>query len=719
MSTPKISVVIPCYNVEKFVRECVESVCRQTLRDIEIICVNDGSTDSTLSILREFEKKDKRVKVVTKPNGGYGHTMNAGLAVAKGKYIGIVESDDFASPDMFERLYALAEEHKAQVVKSNYYTHCEGAEDAILPVLPEKLCGKLIKPTENFELFRVRPSIWAGIYLREFLEGEGIKFLESPGASFQDSSFIYKVWLCAERVWLTNEGFLHYRIDNAASSVKQQSKIFCVCDEYEEMESFLREKVHNEKELHARLCELNRLKFNTYIWNYNRLDVEPAWQFLERFSSEFARAKEEGTLELSMFNAPEKLNLEMIIKNPEQFHKRKIPCENPVVSVVIPVYNSEAYLAQCLDSLIYQTVRDIEIICVDDGSTDNSAAILQSYAERDARVIVRRQPNSGAAVARNNGISVAKGEYLSILDADDRFEHKMLEKLLEKARATNADITICKCDGFDNQTGKTKPITWSLIADMLPEKEVFSYKDMPDHIFTFAQGWAWDKLYRTDFVKKHELKFQNLKATNDMLFVFLSFVKAERITVIPDVLIHQRVNNAASISKNRHKNCDCFCYALRELKSELEKSGIFKEVERSFKNWTVNLSMWHFNSLASNRDCFMQLYKILKEFLPEMGIEPNAEEGYYFPQNLRQYKQSVEIMNTSVEDYIYSRWQEALRANEKQKGAAAPSAAPAAAGESLLSKVKRKLRSGVRLVREYGIVYTVRLAWGMLFGDRK
>ena len=121
MARPKVSVVVPIYNVEKYLRQCLDSIVNQTLKDIEIICVDDGSTDSSPEIIQEYAAKDSRVKVITKPNSGYGNSMNRGFDLAEGEYVGIVESDDYAELDMFEKLYQRAEKNKLDVVKSGYY----------------------------------------------------------------------------------------------------------------------------------------------------------------------------------------------------------------------------------------------------------------------------------------------------------------------------------------------------------------------------------------------------------------------------------------------------------------------------------------------------------------------------------------------------------------------------------------------------------------------
>ena len=143
---PKVSILMPACNVENFLRECMDSVVNQTLKDIEIICLDDGSKDSTGNILDEYAAKDSRVKVIHKPNSGYGHSMNVGLDHATGEYIGIIETDDFADTEMFEKLYITAKENNADMIKSNYYKYKSKPEprSTFLEVLKpyERLYGK-------------------------------------------------------------------------------------------------------------------------------------------------------------------------------------------------------------------------------------------------------------------------------------------------------------------------------------------------------------------------------------------------------------------------------------------------------------------------------------------------------------------------------------------------------------------------------------------------
>ena len=121
----KVSVLVPIYNVERYLEKCLQSLCNQTLSDIEILCINDGSTDSSKAIVESFKKKDLRIVLIDKENTGYGSSMNVGLEQARGTYIAIVESDDFIDSDMMERLYEMAETYNLDIVKSTCYFYSD------------------------------------------------------------------------------------------------------------------------------------------------------------------------------------------------------------------------------------------------------------------------------------------------------------------------------------------------------------------------------------------------------------------------------------------------------------------------------------------------------------------------------------------------------------------------------------------------------------------
>lgn len=297
---PKISVLVPIYNVSKFLPECLDSLVSQTLRDIEIICINDGSTDDSLAIVKKYAKKDPRIVIIDKPNSGYGDSMNKGLAKATGKYIGIVESDDWIAEDAFEKLYSLAEKHKAEVVKANYFfyygdTHEDRGKSMLFQ--PDEI-GRLIDPAKNRDIFYQAPSIWAAIYKRDFIIKNGISFLPSPGASYQDAGFNLKVWSMCHRAVFTDEAFLHYRQDNTNSSVKSSGKIYVVKDEYDAVVQFLKDK--NIYDFYAPIVFTCRM--GAYIWNLNRLKFGAAIKFSRCVKAEYRRARKEGIMDSPTFD---------------------------------------------------------------------------------------------------------------------------------------------------------------------------------------------------------------------------------------------------------------------------------------------------------------------------------------------------------------------------------------------------------------------------------
>ena len=290
-SAIKVSVLVPIYNVEKYLRQCLESVVNQTLKEIEIICLNDGSTDGSLAIIEEFAANDDRIVIIDKKNSGYGDSMNQGLKKAKGEYIGIVESDDWIELDAFERMYRHAKANDVEVVRANYYFYKGGKDKKNLYIDP-MATGRVVDPVRQTWIFYQAPAIWSAIYKRSFLEENDITFLPTPGASYQDTGFNFKVWASAHRAFFTTETFLHYRTDNEASSVKSLGKVFNIAYEYEDIEKFLR-----EKELFEELGPvLEVAKLGAYYWNVERLKLSLLPKFLTRMKAEYKKADSEGVL---------------------------------------------------------------------------------------------------------------------------------------------------------------------------------------------------------------------------------------------------------------------------------------------------------------------------------------------------------------------------------------------------------------------------------------
>lgn len=301
--------------------------------------------------------------------------------------------------------------------------------------------------------------------------------------------------------------------------------------------------------------------------------------------------------------------------------------ETGLISVIIPVYNTEPYLRECMNSVLNQSYNKLEIICIDDGSTDCSFALLESYAKSDPRIVLLHQTNSGQGKARNKGLSLANGEYIIFLDSDDWFEPDFLEGMLQKAQETNADITICCSDEFDTKTGKYGSGEWMLKKQYL-KKEVFSPNEIADHLFQFTYGWAWDKLYRSVFLINEEITFPDLPNSEDLVFVFSSLTVAERLAVAEKAWIHHRVCRSSSVSNSRMRAPEAPYTALCLLRQALMERKIYEEYEKSFLNWSMEFLVWNAANLGSLSAQRNYIRKLKSVWIPQLNFERYGSSFY-------------------------------------------------------------------------------------------
>lgn len=319
---------------------------------------------------------------------------------------------------------------------------------------------------------------------------------------------------------------------------------------------------------------------------------------------------------------------------------------DPKVSVIVAVYNTEKYLTQCMESIVSQTLRDIEIICVDDGSTDGSLQVLNQFAEKDSRVQVFSQANQGAGAARNLGLERAHGMYLSFLDSDDFFEPDMLENAFQLITEANADIVVFGSDQYQDDSGFQDFVFMQ--KDAIPNYSPFNRHDIRGNVFRTFVGWAWDKLIRADFIRTNNLTFQEIRSSNDMRFTFLSLVLAERIAVDPTIYAHHRLHNATSLSNTREKSWNCFYLALSSLKQELVSRSLYQELEKDYINYTLHASIWNLTTLRGPNQ--KRLYNQLKsEWFQEFGIVDKDASFFYEKNEFQAYER--------IQKVSYESWQ--------------------------------------------------------------
>lgn len=326
----KVSIVIPVYNVQEYLTECMESVMGQTLKEIEIICVNDGSTDGSPEILERLAARDERIRLIHRENGGYGCAVNEGMKKAAGEYIGIVEPDDFVSPDMYQDLYRTAKEYELDFVKADFYrftTGKDGERELVynhLSQRPEDY-NKVFCPSGCPDALRFVMNTWSGIYRREFLEEHNIRHHETPGASFQDNGFWIQTFIYGERAMILDRPYYRNRRDNPASSVNSREKVYCINIEYDYIRGILT-KIPKIWEQFKYMYWFK--KYHNYMGTLWRIGEEYRREYVIRFSEELRRGIALGEIKREVFSATAWSHIQSMTEDPERYYVCRVCAKN-------------------------------------------------------------------------------------------------------------------------------------------------------------------------------------------------------------------------------------------------------------------------------------------------------------------------------------------------------------------------------------------------------
>lgn len=653
----KVSVVIPIYNVEEYIEECLLSAMRQTLKEIEIICVNDGTKDDSMRIVRRYADKDDRIVVIDKENGGLSSARNAGIRVAKGEYLYFLDSDDYIAENMLEVLYRECERDKLDVIYfdaeafyeskelenkhghfKDYYRRPGMFEDVVSG--PE-----LFARMENLHLFR--PSACLQMLRRTMLESHHISFFE--GIVHEDQLFSLQAIFTAERVKHIATPFYKRRVREESIITGGQefrrSYGYYIC--IREFNHFLQQFDFKDRDI------LRAINHRCYVMQNNAARVvgtmpleeiddqlaeyplETQLQYtllvkrlveerqIQQEKYDLLKTKSDRSIKELKSSASFRTGKAITVVPRKGYHlvqnirqkglsctlyglkrklaneKRDLEPDKICVSVIIPMYNAQKYLRECLDLLLRQTLKSIEIICVNDGSTDDTGKLLGEYRDKDSRIKVLNQENQGAGIARNNGMKIAQGEYFLFLDADDIFHEKLCEEAYYKAKYDMADIVLFQAYRYNMQSCKKEEMNWVLRDNLLPQKIPFSVKDDPNRIFQMTTACPWSKMFRADFVRKQDLTFQNTKNANDVFFVRMALAVAGRITVLKKRLITYRFNDGSNTQSRKAEAPVEFYKAFKALKQELQKRGVYKQVEQSYVNMVLTESLFNLRTAGS------------------------------------------------------------------------------------------------------------------------
>lgn len=645
---PKISVIIPCYNNAIFMKECLDSVINQTFRDIEIIAINDGSTDETAEIVQDYANRDNRIVFINRENKGVSYSLNEGIKISKGEYLAFLDSDDYYDLDYLKNTYEAAKKYDLDLVSVDYIEFTGNKKDKSLKTnvrycSKSKSCYNTV--FDGNEKFALEQFIhrWRTLFRRKLVIENEI-FHNEKLIGGEDVSFFFESVCLAKRIMFLDFAGVFHRKDNDNSITKSPEKLskhFFGAQLFTKDQLIKRGFWESKKEIFLRLCVGNfRFALKNIPFDYHM-------QFVLDYSNHLKTLTENIEFNTNIISQNEMKKLLSIIHTPIDYYE-SWRLDKYKVSVIMSVYNAEEFLQNTLNSLIAQTLKEIEIILVDDGSTDKTLTIMNEYAKIDSRVTILQQKNQGAGAGRNLGMQNAHGTYLLFLDADDYFYPTMLQETFQKAQKTNAEIVWFLCEEYDAKRNVAYKLTKNFANNGLnfPDKEVFQFGEIKNNPFTQTNGWAWDKLIERKFVLRNNLRFNPTPVMNDMNFTYSAMAKASKITTINKVLLRRIVGHGCNISRSKHDEFPHIFFEnyLRLLK-DIKSISIVLASFLTLK--LIEVAYWHFNTaITLDSSAEIAFDTLTGGFLDEFGFSELSEddcsetskEKYLFLKRVSEYK---------------------------------------------------------------------------------
>lgn len=408
---PAVSVLVAVYNVSTYLRQCLDSLKNQTLKDIEIICVNDGSTDSSLQILEEYAAKDDRIKLVNKINGGLPSARNAGLEIARGEYICFVDGDDFVDIRMYQKMYRVAKRKKADIVV------CGGQVFPKKEQIPEWL--KCTLSTRNITyrmsgadaLFNengAKPFIWRDLIKRDFIEKSNFRFDENIVLG-EDQAFQFKIFPVAKKIVFIDDKFYNYRYERPESIMDEiYHDGYCsrVCKHIDMIKSIAGSW---SKELSSKDTAVTFFEWaiNFLYWDIIRLSCIEKKDCATKFCNMLIDCG--YYMWYKYYSIATRNRFEYL------YELISIKTEVPIVSVVIIMDKCSDCIAASLESILAQTERRFEILLYENNSDSATKNIVRRYLYKDPRICVRLGEPQPISEKYNDAIRTAKGKYICFL----------------------------------------------------------------------------------------------------------------------------------------------------------------------------------------------------------------------------------------------------------------------------------------------------------------
>jgi len=488
----KISVIIPIYNVGNYLKQTLNSIRFQTYKNLEIVCVLDCPTDNSAEIAKEIAKEDNRIKLVEhSKNMGLPTARNSGTENATGEYIHFMDSDDLLSPDFYEIMISAAVETDADIAACSVFYEKKPKQSIWFSE------DESVFDADKIEKTKILFAGWAWRYLikKSFWNDHNFSFpdlvpLEDLPITIQMIYYANKVALCPNAIYFyknRESSILNYKKNRDAENDKLRKENFRKAEKF----------------------------FLDFIRKHN----------IKRPNVLYRRYLSFRTKRPICINAP--------------IEYGKI---NKKISVIIPIYNAEKYLKQTLNSVRFQTYQNLEIVCVLDCSTDNSAEIAKEIAKEDNRIkLVEHSKNMGLPAARNSGAENATGEYIHFIDADDLISPDFYEIMINAAEKNDADISVCSVF-YEKKQWRS---IWFQKSEVLINNQKIKKTEVT------ISSWAWRYLIKKSFWDKHHFSFPDLVPMEDKPVMIPMMYYANKVALCPGaVYLYKKREN--SILNKKH-----------------------------------------------------------------------------------------------------------------------------------------------------------------------
>ena len=499
MNHELITFIVPIYNVERYLKECLDSIQQQTYPYFECIMVNDGSTDSSASIAEEY-LFDNRFRLIHQQNQGLSAARNTGIqhVSESSSFVSFVDSDDFIHPTFLEKLIIHIEED-VDLIEGSYEKFKDGDKPQfyLQPTNKIEIISKkeIISKTTSAEL---RVSAFPRLIRKSILSDQFFPI----GWTFEDLA-VFPELVLFSRKWIKTQDIIYaYRIrENSitnSSFTESRLDIFKILDKFDNL--------FKNEDFETKVL-VERLKFEHLFW-HEKLYLPEGSRFKLLYENE----------------------LESIQKNIREYEKQYLYPD--LISIIVPIYNGEQYLPYCLESILKQKYHNFEVILVNDGSIDSSEAICRQYVNRDDRFRYVQKEHGGASSARNYGLELVKGEYVTFIDADDWVEENYLELLHQSLKENNADISVSTYKKFDVDTN-----LFYLHAFQINESnQVFTQKELVEKLPQLERITESFEIIGGKLVKKSLLlgiQFnERTQLSENMEFWFKLYLLSNRIAFV-------------------------------------------------------------------------------------------------------------------------------------------------------------------------------------------